>query len=364
VVRATFEGRCFSALAALFAVAALAVGENLVFLLACLVFGCAQAARWPAARNLAGVRVRRVTPARARVGAATPIVYRFEARGGRPAIGVRLADAGGPLRPGTVVVEAPAVGEAPLETTVARVFTRRGRHRLGPLRVASRFPLGLFEVRRAVPAPDEVLVRPSRGRATPALLARLAGPALARTRPSLRQRGTDVFHGIREFREGDDPRRIHWRTSARRGAPTVAQWRRDEGRRLVIVLGRGRGAGASGLRAFERAVSLAATLWETAHARGLTASLELGTGTRPRSRGAGLDALAVVRAQAGRRPRRALRRLARDRAPKVVVYVATGSEPGIENRLGRAAGAGGRTLFVRADRDEARRWVRGLPWSA
>ncbi len=59
--------------------------------------------------------------------------------------------------------------------------------------------------------------------------------------------------GLREFRPGDDPRRIHWKASARRGEPVLQEWDGGRGAGYEIVLDRRGGA------AFEHALSMIAS---------------------------------------------------------------------------------------------------------
>jgi uncharacterized protein (DUF58 family) len=147
---------------------------------------------------------------------------------------------------------------------------------------------------------------------------------------------------------------------------TLSEWRREQGREVVVLLGRSHGAGATDRAAFERAVSFAATVFEAARREGLPARLFAG-GPREtaaggeRDLGRGLDLLARVAGQAGRKPRAALKALALGRRARVVLYVASGPEPGVERRLAAASGCGGGWLLVRADQASAERWVRGLP---
>ena len=179
-------------------------------------------------------------------------------------------------------------------------------------------------------------------------------------------RGDDVIYGVREFREGDDPRRIHWRSTARRGALIVSEWRAEQGRQAVLVLGRGVAAGAPAAADFERAVSAAATTWRLLARENLRTSLVLGGRSDIRmeesGRGleAGLDKLAVVRPQGPRRPRKTLRRLAEQPSPRTVIYVAAGAERGIEREVAAAAGRGGSWIVLRAGDASLARWIQGL----
>jgi uncharacterized protein (DUF58 family) len=367
VVRTTFEGRVFFLFASGFALAALGLGENLVFLMTCLALGAGLVARRLARRNLVGLEIVRETPSRARVGEPTRLVYRLRNAGPGSAIGIEVEDVrGGAARPHRLTVSVPGLaGGAEARASAEVVFTRRGHHRLPGLVATSAFPLGFHRATRALGDAARVLVRPARGRATALLRARLRGEAASRTRPSLRERGDDVLHGVREFREGDDPRRIHWRSTARRGTVTLSEWRREQGREVVILLGRSHGAGHGDVAAFERAVSFAATAFEATRREGLPARLLLGApGERTggeRDLGRGLDALARVRGQGARRPRAALKSLGRSERGRFVLYVAAGEEPGIERRLAASCGRGGSWLCVRADLPSSARWVRGLP---
>ena len=71
------------------------------------------------------------------------------------------------------------------------------------------------------------------------------------------------FESLREFRTGDDPRDIHWRTSARRGRRFVRQFEGNTGRVVVVALDDAQPKeplpGGDPAAPFEAAVSLAAS---------------------------------------------------------------------------------------------------------
>jgi uncharacterized protein (DUF58 family) len=365
-VRWTFEGSIYLWTTALFSAVALVRGDNLVFLLGALALGCGLASLPLARRNLKRLRVRRSAPERTRVGAPTPIRYEVENAGSRSALSLELEDRPDrAARPAAFHVDVPCVaGGSRVSGAAHAAFQQRGLRRLEPVEVRSRFPLGMALAWALADAPAEVLVRPREGAVTPALRSLLRGRSSARARRVLRERGDEAFHGVREFRDGDDPHRIHWRTTARRGALAVSEWRAEEGRRVVVILGRT--PGAAGSPAFERAVSCAATIWRAAHRERLRARLMLGRETYDSEGGRGAfgrgqDALALVKGQGARRPRAALKRLAREPGSRAVVYVASGPEPGIRGRLAAAAGRGGDWLLLRADEKGLARWVGGLP---
>lgn len=139
-----------------------------------------------------------------------------------------------------------------LATTVT--FDRRGTHLLPPAVVSTRFPFGLFVKRRELPQSVRVTVyprlhpMPSPARATaPRLGDAEVGGHLARA---------GEFHGLRDYREGDDARRLHWPAVARLARPVVREDEASDEAELVLELA----AGTTGDPAFERAVEHTASL--------------------------------------------------------------------------------------------------------
>ena len=116
-------------------------------------------------------------------------------------------------------------------------LAHRGRYRLGPLRIASRFPLGLVERSRVFTAAGQILIYPRIGRISPNWRQRLIGAMelVSRIQP---HQGVfhDDFHRLREFRAGDNPRAIHWRSTARRGELILREFHQNREHTLAIVL--------------------------------------------------------------------------------------------------------------------------------
>ncbi|MGH7366339.1 MAG: DUF58 domain-containing protein, partial [Candidatus Rokuibacteriota bacterium] len=138
--------------------------------------------------------------------------------------------------------------------TWEETLTRRGRHRLTGVRITTRFPFGLF-VKAGRPAlTDDVLVFPAVRPVSAEMLRQLGerGDAAARRRG----RGSDLYN-LRGYRSGDDPRFIHWRSSAKTEALMVRELEADTSHdtRLVLV-----GRGRRGAEALERGLSEAASL--------------------------------------------------------------------------------------------------------
>lgn len=137
----------------------------------------------------------------------------------------------------------------------------RGRYELGPLTVRLTDPFGLAQVSSALAGTSEVLVHPRVEQLSPpGYGGQLTAASATRVR-RLYSRGEE-FYTTREYRDGDDLRKVHWRSSAKRGQLMIRQeetpW---QARALLAVdLRRAahRGQGEQG--SFERTVSVVASL--------------------------------------------------------------------------------------------------------
>ena len=168
-----------------------------------------------------------------------------------------------------------AVGRLPRRRTVSagyRVPTeRRGVLDVGPLTAMRTDVLGLASTRQLVAGSEELLVSP---RAHLLDIPELGNGVLGRHLLSLAQRlGTGEFHSLRDYVDGDEPRTIHWRASARSDNLKVRQHTVEGLRRVVVVLDQhDRPAVPDGEydEPFERAVEVAASVVHSAAEAGLT----------------------------------------------------------------------------------------------
>jgi uncharacterized protein (DUF58 family) len=163
------------------------------------------------------------------------------------------------------------------ETAYKHTLGRRGRHRFTGFRISTRFPFGFIRKSRDIVAPADVLVYPALV-PVPETVIRAGLAELGRNQSPSRSRSGD-FHGLREFRTGDDPRDIHWRTSARRGRFLVRECEEETGRTVLLVLDDARpveeGKDAAELdKAFEAAVSLTASVALALIKKGLLVGLK------------------------------------------------------------------------------------------
>ncbi len=139
---------------------------------------------------------------------------------------------------------------------------RRGVLRLNDLRAELPDPLALFQRRRAILNEEhEVLIIPKRYR-LPNL--ELGGRSELKvggeTASNVRGEGGE-FMGLREYREGDSLRKIHWKAWARTGQPIVKEFEEVRFPRYGLVLDTN--LRESGPQLLEEAISVAASFVST-----------------------------------------------------------------------------------------------------
>ncbi|MBX9790227.1 MAG: DUF58 domain-containing protein [Pirellulales bacterium] len=139
----------------------------------------------------------------------------------------------------------------------------RGKYRFGPLTAVTRFPFGLVRGSRVLAGAQEALVWPALGRLH-ARSRRWLGQvdrSIAQSNAARAGR-TGEFHSLRDWRPGDTPRWVHWRTTARVGELMVRQFEQHRDPELAVLLDLWKPRESKGEddAAVESAVSFAATL--------------------------------------------------------------------------------------------------------
>ncbi|MEO1994890.1 MAG: DUF58 domain-containing protein [Planctomycetaceae bacterium] len=142
-------------------------------------------------------------------------------------------------------------------------LSRRGYYEFGPMFLSSSFPLGLGQRGVVIGDFEKLLVVPRVGKLTHSWVRDQQDAAMLVQRQRSRQ-GTfdDEFHRMREYRSGDNPRRIHWRTSARQNELIVKEFHQDREFDLNVVLDlwQPNSATSEHLERVELAVSFCATV--------------------------------------------------------------------------------------------------------
>ncbi|NLJ54967.1 MAG: DUF58 domain-containing protein [Intrasporangiaceae bacterium] len=175
----------------------------------------------------------------------------------------------------------------------------RGRHRLGPLTLSVSDPFGLTERDLSMQSTADIIVLP---RAVPLTDAGRGshGTGSDGTIPHMVALHGEDDVAVREYRYGDDLRRVHWPATARTGDLMVRQEDRPAMKRAVVLLdSRLSVHGPTTSQSLEWAVTMAASVVLHAMAQNyavhlVTASPEPGVGRHSTSSATSMEALALV----------------------------------------------------------------------
>jgi uncharacterized protein (DUF58 family) len=153
------------------------------------------------------------------------------------------------------------------------VCRRRGRFTIGPLSIFITDPFGLARVRIQTQDTNQLIVYPEVEEIPVSHLA-LQGAGAGESAVRHLHRTAAEFYTMREYVTGDDLRRIHWPSVAHTGKLMIRQ---DESTRrsvaTVFLDNRTSSLGAFGSPAFERAVSVTATVGRALAAAGFAVRL-------------------------------------------------------------------------------------------
>ncbi len=117
--------------------------------------------------------------------------------------------------------------------TTTHTFPRRGLYQYTGLNFSTRFPFGFFEKTKYIELPNEILVFPE-------IRTRLRSivdenPLFGEVARGAQGR-TGNFWGLREYREGEDLRDVHWKVSARRGKLVRKLYEREDNESIALYL--------------------------------------------------------------------------------------------------------------------------------
>ncbi len=307
----TTRGRCFLAAGIAASLTSLVLGQGDLLRVAILLTALPLVSAAVVTRTRYRLAcTRRVDPGRVAAGDESRVVLRFENVSRLPSGLLRLED------------QLPYVLGSRPRFTLDRVEPRgtrtvdypirpevRGRYTVGPLTIRISDPFGMCELSRSFTARDTLVVTPvvQRLPAVP-LGGDWAGSGDSRSR-SVAAAGEDDV-ATREYRHGDDLRRVHWRSTARYGELMVRREEQPWESHCALLLDtraeahRGEGPASS----FEWAVSAAASIGAHAGRAGYTVDLVTTSGARLGGSGADhaglqeaglLDGLAAVEQEYG-----------------------------------------------------------------
>ena len=258
-LRVTREGKWFILVTLGVGVAAFNTGNNLLYLVLGFMLSLIVLSGILSELVLRRVRVQRRLPGRWFAQATRPVelvVHNDKAR--TPSLSLQVEE----LAEGTAAPSCYVLKVAPKSMQAASYRltpTRRGPLRFIGLRVATRYPFGIFEKRRFVELRDEALIYP-------ALLPGSCRSEAAHRAGAQVPLGTvgsgQELAGLRAYRAEDEARAIHWKRSAALGEIVVREREQEAARQVILSVNNLRPAGASDTwsEGFERTISEVAGL--------------------------------------------------------------------------------------------------------
>ena len=255
-IRFTPGGALFSAGSLAIGWAAINTGNNLLYLILGGMLGFIALSGWLSERILRRLEIRRRTPRGVTVEKPIRITY-YVTNQKRllPTLAVYLFEEG---LPEPAFISRVGAGES-VAVGSENHFVQRGVYSLETLTLSTSFPFGLFTKERDVSLPGELVIWPRSDRPV-----RLSAPLGGRGRPQFSDSSGGApgapgeYRGLREYRVGDDPRDIHWRTTAKIGRPVTREYDLDASEIVRICLDTRGEPGDAAEAAIEVAAALAA----------------------------------------------------------------------------------------------------------
>ena len=204
----------------------------------------------------------------------------------------------------------------------------RGIYRVGPVAVKVRDPLGLSESGGMAGRVDRLVVYPSVEDFDGLPVGRGQDPTVNASKASFSHTGGEDFFTLREYEHGDDLRKVHWPTSAKRDELMIRQLETPWQSRALVVLNPLRDTYRSP-EGFEHAVRGAASSLRHLFGSGFTPTLWAGSGNGALVGSAegyaiAMEELATVQPVAGVDLRSAMVRMRRNGLGGGVMVLVTG----------------------------------------
>ena len=216
--------------------------------------------------NLKAAGVERTAPRRVRVGDEVRVGVMVSNAGTKPVPLLRLSDHHGAFEDSAILVERLKPGQR-AHVELVKTAVRRGAFAGGEAVLVSGAPFGFLRSTRTIDVTTDVTVVPRwvELRSFPILepSSYLADVVHERARTG----AGEEFLGVRDYRPGDPPRFVHWRSTARAGHLVVREFEEEVASRVALVIA-GADAGVPPDSAYETLISAAASIGVYALATG------------------------------------------------------------------------------------------------
>lgn len=283
----TRAGRWYIGILLFIGVAAINTGNNLLYLVVATLLSIIIISGILSESTLRGVKVRTEVPGRVFKGRPALVYLRIKNSKSRvPSFSFTVRELTGAADAQDVYVLKLDPGTE-IRRTASATFDRRGRVRITGVRVATRFPFGIFRKSKTELSTTEIIVYPdifSGPRTSEAYKRQTTGDVYG----GRKGHGTQI-HSLRQYTLSDDSRFIHWMSAGRTSGLLLKEFEKEMEKKVTIVF-ENHGGGAP--ERFEAAVDSAATAVADHLARGYLVGLKtLSSDIPPRAGQAQLDAL-------------------------------------------------------------------------
>jgi len=117
-----------------------------------------------------------------------------------------------------------------------KVFPMRGVFEFKNISLITRFPFGLFEKSSKLICHSKVIIYPQIRQINQGILPLPNFFFQPHFNYLSIKNGDDIFHGLREYRIGDNPKRIHWKSTARFLKPMIKEFEKPSQSNISILL--------------------------------------------------------------------------------------------------------------------------------
>ncbi|MEN9216722.1 MAG: DUF58 domain-containing protein [Gloeomargarita sp. HHBFW_bins_162] len=224
-------GAIFTGITVLVSIGAFNTGNNLLYLLFGMLLSLMIASGVLSEEVMKGLVVERVFSPQIFAGTPTLVTLKLHNRKRRiPTFSVTITDRiAGLTAPANYFLKVDARRTA--QVSYRLTFPRRGWWTIEGYEISTRFPFDLFCKVRVLREPVSVLVYPALGQPPHLSFLALVGQG---SRPQVQAGGEGEFLSLRDFRTGDDARRIHWKASARRDTWLLRDLERQDSEALTL----------------------------------------------------------------------------------------------------------------------------------
>lgn len=232
-------GMIFSIMMLFMGLAAINVQANLLFGIFGLMIGVLFVSWFISHLVLKKLTVRRILPDSGVVGSRLTLMYEFVNRKRYwPSLSVQVSELAGSeafaAQPHAYLLH--AAGGMTTSVPAEVIPKRRGPQVMDNYQVSTSFPFGFIKRAQERTQRDTIIIYPAMSPVDPRLLmqCKSAEKSGANMRP--RKGGMDEFYGVKEYRQGDNPRWIHWRRSAKAGVLVSREMTQVAPPRIVLAV--------------------------------------------------------------------------------------------------------------------------------